>query len=282
MGLWLRGPWTAAGTNEIGVLLLHGFSGDPQELLPLGAGLAAAGFSVQIPVLPGHGGVPHDLADHSWPDWLAAARTALAAMRRQHRRIIVGGFSMGGALACLLAAEQPLDGLMLLAVPTELAPAWAMPLLPLLKHVLPAFRPLAKADFSDQQVRAQILQFDPEVDVDDPAVQTLLRQHIRMPVAALGELVALLRAARKVIPAITTPTLIMHGTQDETAHARSAVELARRLAGPVELAWWEGVGHMLLAAEQRAAIVARAVDFCQACSLSFASQPAPVHQARFE
>ncbi len=266
MGLWLRGPWTAAGTNEAGVLLLHGFSGDPQELVPLGAGLAAAGFAVQIPVLPGHGGVPHDLADHTWRDWLAAARAALSAMRGQHRQMIVGGFSMGGALASLLAAEQPLDGLLLLSVPTALAPAWAMRLVPLIKHVMPDFRPLAKADFSDQQVRAQIQQFDPEVDLDDLAVQAVLRQHIRMPLAALGELVALLRAARQVIPSITTPTLIMHGTQDETAHARSAVELARRLAGPVELAWWEGAGHMLLAAEQRDAIVARAVGFCQTCS----------------
>jgi carboxylesterase len=256
------------------VLLLHGFSGDPQELLPLGEGLAAAGYAVQIPVLPGHGGVPHDLADHSWRDWLAAARTALAAMRGQHRQIIVGGFSMGGALAALLAAEQPLDGLLLLAVPTELAPAWAMRLVPLLKYVMPAFRPLAKADFSDPQVRSQIQQFDPEVDLDDLAVQAVLRQHIRMPLAALAELVALLRAARLVIPAIATPTLIMHGTQDETAHARSATELARRLAGPVELAWWEGASHMLLAAEQRAAIVARAVEFCHACSsVPLARQP---------
>jgi carboxylesterase len=262
MGLWLRGPWTAAGTNGAGVLLLHGFSGDPRELLPLGEGLAAAGFGVHIPVLPGHGGVPHDLADHGWRDWLGAARAALQDLRHTHGRVIVGGFSMGGALASLLAAESPPAALLLLAMPTFLRPRWAMPLLPALKHLMPWFRPLARADFSDPAVRGQIQQFDAEIDLDDPAVQAWMRRHIRLPLSALGELAALLRVARRRLHHIAAPALVMHGAGDETAPTESAAELARRLAGPVELVWWPNSGHLLLDGPEGAAIVARAVGFC--------------------
>jgi alpha-beta hydrolase superfamily lysophospholipase len=50
---------------------------------------------------------------------------------------------------------------------------------------------------------------------------------------------------------------------DETAPTESASELARRLAGPVELVWWPDSGHLLLNGPEAAAIVARAVNFCQ-------------------
>ena len=263
MGLWLRGPWTAAGTNGAGVLLLHGFSGDPREMLPLGEGLAAAGFGVHIPVLPGHGGVPHDLADYGWRDWLAAARAAFQELRNTQSRVIVGGFSMGGALASLLAVESPPEALLLLAMPTFLRPRWVMPLLPALRHAMPWFRPLARADFSDPGVRGQIQQFDAEIDLDDPAVQAALRRQIRLPLSALNELAGLLRAARRRLHHIAAPALVMHGSADETAPLESADELVRRLSGPVELVWWANSGHLLFEGPERAAIVARAVDFCQ-------------------
>ena len=263
MGLWLRGPWVAAGTNRTGVLLLHGFSGDPQEMIPLGAGLAAAGFGVHIPVLPGHGGVPQDLAGFRWTDWLDAARADLAILRDEYEQVIVAGYSMGGALALILAAEQPLTALLLLATPLYLQPEWLMRTIPLVKYLLPDFRPLAKADFSDPSLRAQMLQFDPAVNLDDPTVQAALRKHIRLPMAAIGELVAVLRTARRTLSPITTPTLVMHGTLDETAPPASASEIVAALAGSAELVWWHNSGHLLLVGPEQAAIVARAVQFCR-------------------
>ena len=40
------------------VLLLHGFTGSPWEVRPLGESLAARGFHVLAPQLPGHGTTP--------------------------------------------------------------------------------------------------------------------------------------------------------------------------------------------------------------------------------
>lgn len=263
MGLWLRDDWRAESRNGAGALLLHGFTGDPKELLPLASGLAAAGYGVRVPVLPGHGGAPHELMGVGWRDWLARAADALAALRRDHDQVFLGGFSMGGALSVLLAAHEPPDGLLLLATPTTLGDDWRFGLLPLLKHVMPWFKPLAKADFAAPELRQQLAEFGPDLDLSDPQIQAALRSQIRLPVSALEQLTLLLAAMRPALPLVSAPALIMQGALDTTARPFCAVEIARRLGGPAELLWWERSGHMLLQGPESAAIVARALAFCE-------------------
>jgi alpha-beta hydrolase superfamily lysophospholipase len=43
-------------------LLIHGFTGTPWDVRPLGEALSAAGISVQAPRLPGHGTTPAAIA----------------------------------------------------------------------------------------------------------------------------------------------------------------------------------------------------------------------------
>ncbi|HEY1012498.1 MAG TPA: alpha/beta fold hydrolase [Herpetosiphonaceae bacterium] len=265
MGLWLRDDWRAESRNGAAALLLHGFTGDPKEMLPLAEGLAAAGYGVRVPVLPGHGGAPHELMGLGWRDWLDGAAAALAELRRDHDRIFLGGFSMGGALSVLLARDggQQLAGLLLLATPTTLGDDWRLGLLPLLKHVMPWFKPLEKADFSAPEVRRQVAEFDPGLDLDDPGVHAALRSQVRLPVGALEQLTLLLAAMRPALPLVSAPALIQQGALDDTARPFCAVEIARRLGGPAELRWWERSGHMLLQGPESAAIVAQAVAFCE-------------------
>ena len=47
-------PWSAPGGPH-GALVLHGFTGCPQSMRGLAQALAAAGFAVELPLLPGHG-----------------------------------------------------------------------------------------------------------------------------------------------------------------------------------------------------------------------------------
>ena len=61
-------PWSAAGGPH-GVLVLHGFTGNPQSMRGLAEAFAAAGFAVEIPLLPGHGTSVDDLDDTGWADW---------------------------------------------------------------------------------------------------------------------------------------------------------------------------------------------------------------------
>lgn len=53
--------------------MIHGFTGSPASIRPIGEWLAAQGLSVLGVRLPGHGTSPDDLASTRWTDWAAEA-----------------------------------------------------------------------------------------------------------------------------------------------------------------------------------------------------------------
>ena len=70
--------------GDVGVLLLHGFTGSPQGLRPWGQAFRDDGHTVVCPLLPGHGTHWQDLAGAArpigsplvrrpWTTWPAAA-----------------------------------------------------------------------------------------------------------------------------------------------------------------------------------------------------------------
>ena len=67
--------YSAQGDRR-GALIIHGFTGCPQSMRPLAEAFAAAGFSVELPRLPGHGTTPEDMAKYQWRDWTAAVDAA--------------------------------------------------------------------------------------------------------------------------------------------------------------------------------------------------------------
>jgi carboxylesterase len=90
-----------------GVLVLHGFTGNPQSMRPLAEALAAAGFTVDLPLLPGHGTAVEDMVPTRWEDWSGAAEAAYQALAGRCQKVLVTGLSMGGTLACWLAEQHP-------------------------------------------------------------------------------------------------------------------------------------------------------------------------------
>ena len=70
------------GGRRIGVLVQHGFTGNPQSMRPLAQAFAAAGCTVSLPLLPGHGTrvdirMVHELCTRD-PDPVPDARPAPA------------------------------------------------------------------------------------------------------------------------------------------------------------------------------------------------------------
>ncbi len=99
-------PFSAQG-GDAAVLVLHGFTGSPYSVRPLAQAFAAAGFTVELPRLPGHGTSPDDMLSYRWDDWTAAVDAAYLELAGRSRRVVVAGLSMGGSLATWLAAEHP-------------------------------------------------------------------------------------------------------------------------------------------------------------------------------
>lgn len=251
------------GGGDHGCLLLHGFTGSPGEMRGLGEHLAARGLTALGLRLPGHGGPPDELAVVRWRDWLAAAEDAYAYLAARCARVSLAGFSLGGALAILLAARLPAHRLALLATPVRLQGDWRINLLALVRHTTPWFYPLAQADFKDPAVRAQVARYAPEVDLDDPEVQARVRREARISLHAVDELRLALAAARAAMPLVRAPALVMHGRHDDVAPLDGPELIAGRLGGPAAgPVWWEDTGHQLLVhGPHRLAIYGRVGDF---------------------
>src|SRR5579862_7709905 len=90
-----------------GVLVLHGFTGNPVSMRPLAEAIAAAGYAVELPLLPGHGTALEDMLPTRWSDWLGAADAAYRGLAARVDKVAVAGLSMGGTLAVRLAADHP-------------------------------------------------------------------------------------------------------------------------------------------------------------------------------
>ena len=179
-------PYSAQGDRR-GALVLHGFTGCPQSMRPLAEAFAAAGYTVELPRLPGHGTTVEDMARYGWPDWAAAAEAAYTDLAARTDSVVVAGLSMGGTLTLYLAEQHPEIAAIVLVNPV----------------VEPEdFAPLVK------MARAQLDAGEPFIqgvgnDVADPDVTELA--YTSMPNAAVLSLVVGLQALKADLATVRPP-----------------------------------------------------------------------------
>lgn len=126
--------------GDTGVLLVHGYTSTPQSMRAWAAHLAAAGYTVRVPRLPGHGTTWQELNRTTWPDWYAEVDRVFDELRSRCRFVFAGGLSMGALLATKLALEQgPRVAGLMLVNPIYFHPHRMLPLLPVLRYVVPSF-----------------------------------------------------------------------------------------------------------------------------------------------
>ncbi|HLK10034.1 MAG TPA: alpha/beta fold hydrolase [Candidatus Binatia bacterium] len=240
-----------AGRRPLGCLLVHGFTGAPDEMRPLGEALAAAGFPVRAVRLPGHGTCVDDLARARWPDWVAAVADGAAALGRGVPRVAVAGMSMGALLALHLAATDPGAVAALVLCSTALAARdRRLRLLPLLEHVPWLARRFALLPKTDRR------------DIADVAARTSSFTYDAVPLAAAAELVRLQRAVRRELPRITQPALLLHGRHDHTIAVAETERLRRRLGSRwIEAHVLERSWHVITLDVERAEVGRLAADF---------------------
>lgn len=117
----------------------HGFTSTPQSVAPWGEALASYGYTVRIPLLPGHGTRWSDLNAVSWQDWYRVLSEHLDELLATCDRVVVAGQSLGGALALRLAQQRGDEiSAVLVANPAVLLTGPEIKLVPFLQHVVPA------------------------------------------------------------------------------------------------------------------------------------------------
>lgn len=196
-----------AAPGAVAVLLLHGFTGSPQSVRPWAEDLAGAGIAVRAPRLPGHGTSWRDLATTGWDDWVGAAREALGQLRADGAAVVVGGLSMGGALALRLAADRPQDvaGLVLVNPAVRLTD-WRLKAVPLLRLLTP----------SVAGVGGDVASGAPELAYD------------RVPLRALASSLRGYADLRRDLHRVAAPLVVLRSAVDHVVPAASsALVLAR-------------------------------------------------------
>ncbi|HYO52196.1 alpha/beta hydrolase [Archangium sp.] len=204
------------GRGEDACLLLHGFTGSPWDVRPLGEALAARGLYVRAIQLPGHGSTPEAMLSVDHRDWERAAAHALLALR-DYRRTFVAGLSMGALLALRLAADYPerVHGLALVA-PAVRFKGPRMWLLKRLRH----YRLL-------ERVKPWIHKTG--TDVSDPAVLAEAPILPAFPSARLQDMWELQDMAMNVLPRVRCPALVAVAEQDHVVDPEGGQVLARGL-----------------------------------------------------
>ena len=214
-----------------GVLLLHGFGDTPQTLSRLAQRLHKAGYGVLVPLLPGHGRTLRDFKQSRAEEWINAARSALLEMRVRNSAVSVVGLSMGGALAVLLAAEiRDISSLILIA------PYVGMPRL---------LRLAAATHWLWGGFAGEINARSP-LSIHDPIEREKNLAYGSVTGRALFELSKVMRRARKALPRVAAPTLIVQSREDpRVAPEVAEFALAELGAKEKQLVWTEGAGHII-------------------------------------
>jgi carboxylesterase len=233
-----------AGEGHVGVLVSHGFTGTPQSMRPWAEHLAAAGFSVRLPRLPGHGTTWQELNRTRFEDWYAAIDAAFTELSEHCSKVVVAGLSMGGTLVTRLAEERGAEvaGLMLVN-PAYRADDRRLAALPVLKHVVPALTAIGN-------------------DIRKEGVNELA--YAKTPLKALHSLVQAWDFVAHDLPQVTQPVLLMRSAEDHVVPASSsALFLARISSKDVTEVILENSYHVATLDNDAPQIFALSTEFVQ-------------------
>ena len=236
------------GNRSLGVVLVHGLLASPAEVRAFGERLAREGYPVMGVRLKGHGTSPWDLREREWEEWLGSVRRAFRILAPFASRLCLVGFSAGGALSLLLAAESPsaLAGVVAAPVPVRLKGP-AMVFVPLLHGANRITRWMSSLEGVKPFHAHQ-----PE----HPHIN-----HFHVPVRSPFELQGMARALEENADRVGCPTLLLQGTGDPVVDP-SGAKLLRENVGErtCRLEWVRSSRHGILN-EDIAGTQARIISF---------------------
>ncbi len=232
--------------SHLGVLVCHGFNGQPKTVNYLAQYLERADLPFEIPTLRGHGTVWTDLQSVRWQDWVDDAITAYSKLEGRAERIAVVGHSMGGLVAAHVAAKREVAALVMAAPAFKFSNPFA-PLAPLLKNLLP-IQTGGGSSVIDQALRAESI-----------------NQQItygKFPTAALAELCHMARLTPQILPRLRCPTLLIHSLRDQVIPPKATDFALERIGSPLKrVHWYQHSGHEMFWDMERDALCEDIMSF---------------------
>lgn len=217
--------------GKTGILLVHGFTGTPSELRPLGKYLSDKGYTVYAPLLKGHGTTPEEMRKTCWNDWWQSTLEGYQYLSSMEiDRLFVVGLSMGGCLSLYLSTQQKVDGVVSLC-----APIW-----------------VKDRRFPFVHLGKYIMRFIPRSPNSCSEIESYIYPYDRTPVSCVSELRKFIKVVRKNLSKVEVPTLVVQSLQDDTVDPKSGKYIYDRITSSIKhLSWYEKSGHIIVLDKER-------------------------------
>jgi carboxylesterase len=191
--------WRAEGKGanaKIGILLVHGFTGSPASMRPWAEYLNQRGYTVMVPLLPGHGTRPEDLNQVKWQEWPAKVENDLNVLLQSCDKVFICGLSMGGGTTLNVATRysKELAGIILVN--------------PMI-HVKLVPHQLAWVISRFQKMRDSVGD-----DIKRPGITEW--GYDSLPAVGVYQLLKMLSYTRKRLHDVTAPLQLFHSVEDHT------------------------------------------------------------------
>jgi carboxylesterase len=211
--------WSSPGTGDradVGIVIAHGFTGNPTSTRPVGVALAKLGFAVEVVRLPGHGTHWQDMLSTRYRDWRAEVERVMFALRRSSKKVVLVGLSLGGTIGLDVACQHPKDVAGVVPINATVLDRRGVvaQLAPVIEKVVPVVPASA----------AGLVKNDIAKGGDEKAYGFV-------PTKPANSVLKELPRIRRELSKLGVPVLVVYSRQDHSVPAANSRALVRLLAG---------------------------------------------------
>jgi carboxylesterase len=245
------------------VLLIHGLSGSPLEMQYVARSLYKAGFSVRVPRFSKHG-LGGAGKGEKWQQWLDELSEHFDEMKEKYETVSLCGLCIGAVLALNLAAKRKAEVASLSLFSTSLHfDGWNIPWYRFLLKIgyytpflyLYSYKESEPYGIKNEQLRSWISREMGEKS-------TFASLTAKIPMTRLFQAEKLIRETKRILPEISTPTLIIHSLEDDTSSIRSANHIEHHIGSKkVRKVFLDDCYHNITMDNQKGIVAEEAVRF---------------------
>ena len=194
-------PFLLPGSSK-GVLLIHGFTGSPSEMVLLGEYLYKQGYTVLGVRLAGHGTTVQEMAITNWQEWYHSACDGYHLLRGICDEISVIGLSMGGLLAMHIGVDFPVNKVVSMSAPIFIANERNLRFLPPRERSIGRYQRKNRRHLPELAKRYNV-------------------SYNQMPLICVHQLLDVIHNTKELLPKLTKPILIVQSDNDHTVKKES-------------------------------------------------------------
>ncbi len=213
-----------SGNNGEAVVLIHGLTDSPGNMRDFAEFFNKGGYSVYVPLLPGHATSVQDLDNKKYGDWYREVEKTFENINEN--KVYLVGYSLGGLLALDLASKKEVEGVIIINAPIKIKNRY-VPFIPFIK--------LAENYHMKNKER----------------IEKLRGNQLTIPYNAfsLNSVLELLRGINNLdLDKIEEPILIIQGIDDDVVDRDSAIIIYDKVGSEKkELLFLEDSTHEIIA-----------------------------------